>query len=726
MNDLEFLFSPRSVAVVGASSDARRIGGLPIRYLREGGFRGNLYPVNPNRDFVQGLRAYPSLAAIDGPIDCAIVALPQEDVLAALRQAATRGVRSAVVFSTGFAEIGQEGRERQREITRIARESGMRVLGPNCLGVFNANAGAYLTFSGSFSDAVGRTGRLALVSQSGGYAGQLVHIARKRGLAFGLWATTGNEADIEAGEMLRYMADHDGVDVIVAYLEGVRSRSSFIAGLEAAQRKHKPVVVLKVGRSPAGAAAAASHTEALAGEDELYDTVFRMHGVHRAYSTEELLDVAYAASLRRFPRNAGLAVLTHSGGVGALAADYGADHGLDLPPTPAPVRAAIRALVPNASAANPVDLTAAASQDAQLLGRCLRLIGQAGACDSIFVFIGLLASLPQVEEGILHGLREAARALPGKVLAAAVLGPPELVARYEEAGFLVFEEPARAIVALAALARFSRAWGQFEAMTSEAAPGAPAIRNQARAVLPPAADAVAAAHRSLSEVEAKRIVSQAGIRVPEERVVTSAEQAAEAAASMGCPLALKIVSPDLAHKSDVGGVVLGLQAHQVAGAARDMDARIARERPDARREGFLLTPMVQGGVEFFLGARRDPALGPVLTIGFGGTAVELYRDVVTCLAPIDDEVVLKLIRTLRGYPLLAGFRGRPPGDRRALAGAAAALSRFFASHPQFACIEINPLLVLSEGAGVLALDAVVRLAPPHPSPPPSTTYQQLS
>lgn len=689
---LEHLFSPRSVAIFGASSDATRISGRPVRYLKEGGFAGRIFPINPGRAEVQGLPSFPSIGAIGDPVDAAIIALPPDAAMEAARAAAAHGVRQLVMFSAGFAETDAAGQARQAELKALSRQNGMRVLGPNCLGSYSVHSGAYLTFSGVFDDVNGTRGRFGMVSQSGGYAGEVLKHARGRGIEFGTWVTTGNEADIEFGEVLSALAQNPDVDAIVGYIEGIRAAGPFLDGLEAARRARKPVILLKVGRTATGAEAAASHTAALAGADEIYDMVFEEYGVHRARTTEDMLDVAYALRRGIYPPGRRLAIVTNSGGLGIQAADYASDDDLAVPPTPAQAQAAIMEQLPNASARNPVDTTGQVANEPEKLGFAVETMLATGAYDAAYVNIGLIGGLPFLADRLVRVFQQVAQAQPDTLIAVTVTAPPEVVAAYDAAGLLTFGEPARAIRAIAALAGIRRAWDRPvpAAVPSDNPPPALAMRG------------------ALSEVEAKHVLSAIGIPCPPEVLARDAAQAAAHAAPLGGSFAVKVVSADIGHKTDVGGVALNVPAASVERVVSEMDATVRAAAPGARIDGYLVTPMVSGGVECLVGVHNDPVFGPVVMFGLGGVAVELYKDVVVRPVPVSLDEARAMIRGIRGFPLLDGFRGAPPADIEALAGAITAIAGLAqANRETVQTIEVNPLRVMPRGKGVLALDAVI-------------------
>ncbi|MDR7156444.1 acyl-CoA synthetase (NDP forming) [Sphingobium xenophagum] len=690
-HQLDALLRPKSVAMVGASADVTRIGGRALRHLKEVGFPGEIYPINPARSEVQGLRAWPTIESLPVVPDCAVLTLPAEAVLPTIEACASRGVKGAVIFSAGFAEMGAAGAELQSRIRNVARKAGMRLLGPNCLGLYNMHANTFLSFSGIFDDVKGTAGRIGLVSQSGGYAGEVVKSALDIGLHFGTWITTGNEVDVGLGEALQFLVESDEIDVVVGYIEGVRDRDSFIAALATAHARRKPVILLKVGRTEQGAMAAASHTASLAGSDPVYDAVFERYGAYRARTTEEMLDVAYAASLGRYPRGRRLAILTNSGGIGVQAADFAADEDLVVSPASPALQQAIAALAPHGATENPIDLTGQVANDPPLFARALDAVLASGEFDMAYCNVGLIAGLPFIRDPLLTSMQDAANRHAQATVALSVTAPPDMVAAYSNAGYICVREPARAIAAMAALAHFPAAWDR-------ALPGTTALNDVPRI----------SAGSAFSEKEAKALLLQVGIVSPAEYVATDRDSAMAAASAIEAPLAIKIVSPDILHKSDVGGVALWIHPDDAPERIERMLREVAAALPDARIEGCLVSPMVAGGIECIVGINVDPVLGPVVLFGLGGVTVELLKDVATRLAPVDLTGAIEMIRSIRSFPLLNGYRGRPLADVTALAEAIVALSRFaVANAGVLTSLEINPLLVREQGIGVLALDAVI-------------------
>lgn len=693
---LDALFRPRSIAVIGASADADRIGGRPLRYLRDGGFQGAIYPVNPHRTTVQGLDAYPSVDAIPGVVDLAIVALSAELVPDALQACADKGVAVAIVFSAGFAEVGGAGVALQLRIGEIVRRSGMRVLGPNCLGAFDTASGFFGTFTQAFDSGFTAPGEVAIASQSGACGGHLAYLCRQRKIGIRYWVTTGNEVDIDLSESLLWLAHAPEVRVIVAYAEAVRDGPTFLKALAAARRNGKPVIMLKVGRSSAGARAAASHTGALAGTDAVYHAVLRQYGVYRAETIEQMLDLAYACSFGVYPPSATLGIVTVSGGVGVQMADAAERFGLATPALPPAAQDCIRAFLPFAGVNNPIDVTAQAVNDRSLIGRCIDVALAEGGYGALVCFFTSAPAVPAICETLLEALQAMRQRFPDRLIVLAFVAPTEIVRRFETAGFPVFEDVDRAIATIAALACFA---ASFAAHPAEGI--ADALQTPVLSAMPlPAV---------LDEHDAKQILREAGIFVPTEHLVADAAGAHEAAAAIGGSVALKIVSSDLPHKTEVGGVVLDLRSPAAAAAAAQaMLNRIGREHPAARLRGVLVSPMYGEGLETICGVFTDAVFGPVLMFGLGGIHVEVLRDVSFALAPLDRPDALRLVRSIRAQALLDGVRGGQPVDVDAIADVLCRLSDLAIAHRgSITEIDINPLRVFARGQGCVALDALI-------------------
>ena len=690
---LDSLLKPASVAVLGASADPTRIGGRPIAYMLQQKFAGRIMPVNPNRSEIQGLPAFASVADLPEVPDTAVVAVPGALAVDAVDQLGARGVRSAIVFTAGFAEMDAAGAAAQDRMMAAARRHGMRLVGPNCLGLFNAHVGFYPIFSSSLENGFPPPGRIGIASQSGAYGTHVFAIARNRGLGTPVCITTGNEGDVTVGDCIGWMAEDPDTDVICAYLEGVREADSFLEALAAARMAKKPVVVMKVGASAIGADAARSHTASIAGDDAVTDAVLRELGAVRARTTEEMLDIAACAVPRIYPAGNTLGVITISGGAGVLISDAADAVGLPLPPMPEQAQARLRAMLPFAAPRNPVDCTAQAFNDITLVGRFMDSMVEDGGYSSVLAFFTQVGGSPTIAPRLREQLRGVRERHPDRLFVLSVVAPEPMVRDYESDGFVVFEDPTRAVVAIEAMGRFGRAFA--------AAPD-PA---------PPAANPVALPAVTPDEAGAKRLLTSAGIASAPEAACADADAAVAAAERLGFPVVMKILSPDILHKSEIGGVLLGVADAGAVRAGFDILMQRARSHaPSAGIQGVLVARQLSGGVECIMGVHQDPVFGPVALFGLGGIFVEVMRDTVLHRCPFDPAVADRMIRSIRAAPILLGARGRPPADIAALATMLSRLSVFaHGAGPRLRSIDLNPVLALPDGA--FALDAVVELGP---------------
>ncbi|MBW0005364.1 MAG: acetate--CoA ligase family protein [Hyphomicrobiales bacterium] len=684
---LDALFRPRSVAVVGASTDPSKLGSLPIKFMLGAGFAGDIYPVNPRADTIQGLKAFSSVKSIGKRIDAAIIAVPKELSLAALADCAEAGAAAAIMFTSGFAEVDAAGASAQRDIAALAKRSKMRVLGPNCLGVVNFAEGMVASFHPAFALTEKRAGVIGLASQSGAFGGLSFSLARERGLSFSYCVTTGNEADIDIAECVSFLAQDPSTEVILLYLEGCRNGPALIDALDAARRNKKRVVAIKVGRTNAGAAAAASHTATLAGSDAVFDALFRQYGVYRAETIEEFLDIGLAAALGKAPRNEKLGLVTVSGGVGVLMADAATDLGLDVTALPEATQARVREILPYAGPRNPIDVTGQVVADPKLFERGLEIALAEGGFGSLVAFTGALPRNPEhapMLKAVYTSLRERHRDVS---LISAGLSTPQFRDELAALAIPSFEDPSRAVRAAAALRFFAHRAAEPAGAEKRDLPALPS--------------------GPIGEAEALRALGKAGIPAIECHLAIDAKSAIEAARKIGFPVVMKIASPDILHKSDIGGVLLGVASEaQVEKGFEELLACARRAHPEARIQGCLIAPKIEGGTEIVLGANLDPVFGPVVMVGLGGIFVELLRDVSLRLAPVGLEEAHAMLRELKGFKLLEGARGRPSSDKEAIARAIVDLSSFALAHAhEIVSCDINPFLVLSKGA--VALDAVI-------------------
>lgn len=689
MTNLSPFLSPTSVAIIGASDDPTRIGGRPIAYSLAAGFKGRLYPVNPRRETIQGLPAYGAIDALPEPVDLAIIAVPAAEVAETIDALALRDTRAAIIFSSGFAETGGEGAQRQADLVERARAAGMRLIGPNSVGLLNARIGHIATFSSGPEAGLSPQGRIGLMTQSGAYGTHILAQARARRVEIGQWISTGNEADIGAAEVIEAFALDPTIDLIGAHLEGVKDGPGLVRALDMARAAGKPVIVMKAGRSAAGQMAAAAHTASLMGQDSIFDAAIRQCGALRVETTTQMMDLLYGASRSRLPRGNGLGVITISGGAGVMMADAANAENLILPPLPDAAQADLLTRNPFASPVNPVDITAQAINDFGMITTFLTTMLAERSYDAFVGFFTTWGGSPSLGPKLRAALKEGTRSLDGRPFALVILAEPSAVAAFEDEGFLIFQDPSDAV---ATLARMARLRANLQARAADHSV--------------PSGDIPPFPREPISESAGKAILTAIGVAVLPEIIAESAEEAADAAEKFNAPMALKLVSPDILHKSEIGGVLLNVVGADGARNAWQVifDAA-SRHAPHARVEGVSIAPMAGPGVELIVGVQRDPIFGPATMVGMGGLYTEVLDDIAIRIGVVSVEQAMGMIRTLKGFPLLNGARGQAPLDITAAARAIAALSAY--AHQcadAFGNIEVNPLLV--QKAGCLALDAV--------------------
>ena len=690
-HSLESLLRPQSVAVIGASDNPARIGGRPIYSMLKDNFQGKLFPVNPNRDIVQGLQAYPNISSVPVPVDSAVISVPENVALQVIKECAESGVKSAVVFTSGFAETGTAGLDAQQQIAKIASDSGMRILGPNCLGVFNLSAGWFGTFANTLASKKIPTGPIGIVTQSGAYGGHLFTITQNRGVGTNYWVTTGNEVDIDVAEVIKFYASEPEIRVIISYAEGIKNGNRMREALQAARNAKKPVIFMKVGSTEAGARAAASHTASLAGEDAIYDGLFKQYGVYRAETTEEMADVAYACQFGRYPNGPKIGLQTISGGIGVQMADAASKKGFDVAPLPKSTQEKIIKLIPFAGVNNPVDFTGQVLNERKLLEDSMRFVIDEADYDSQILY---LASLPiseftkDISLEIFTALR---KRYPEELMFLSMIGPQESRKPYEEIGYPCFEDHSLAVRAMAALRYFAEVFKQGKQKVIPSTKG----------------NKLARLEKNISEFEAKSILSAAGIPANREFLTQSCEEAIEAQKTIDGPVVLKVASPDIPHKTEIGGVLLNLTTkEEVEESYQKLITNVQSNAPKAKIDGIIVAEMITGGIETVLGVTKDPVFGPTVMFGLGGVFVEVLKDVTFRVAPFGPEEAHRMIDEIRGRAVLDGARGAPPADLDALANAISKLSIFAAENSDtIQTIDINPFLALPKGA--LAVDALI-------------------
>lgn len=697
--DLSRFLDPRGVAVVGVSSEANRIGGQALRLLTDFGYGGKIYPVNPKYPEVKGLRCYPDLTAVPQPCDVALIAVSAQHVVGAIEQCGQAGIPFALVLSSGFSEIGDEGRALQEKLVAAARKAGVRVNGPNCLGLLNLKDGARIGFGGTSQLTSLKPGPMAMVTQSGGFGFGVVATAAYFGVGCNYAISTGNEADLTLLDWVADLIERPEVEIVVAFMEGVNDGRRLIEIGERALDLGKPILAWKVGNTPVGSQAATSHSARLTAGYELYRAAFRRGGLVEIRDVDDLVDYSKAFLMRKRPAGNRVGVLTLSGGAGVLLADRCVESGLELPALADATRAKLaKTLVSFASFNNPVDATAHGYNDNfASYGEAVRIVLEDPNIDQVVARVPRGKAARPWSEKLVKVLADSPKPL--------ILNWPtapddngDVLTWLEEQGVPCILGAGRAVQALAAITEFARkqrAWQQ-----DGRRPCTRAIERQPLDL--PAGAGTLGEHRS------KQLLSRYGIPVVNERLLQPAEIEALAAAPLPFPLAVKIESADIPHKTEAGAVRLGIQdLASLKQAAREVVAAAKRHQPGARIDGVLLQEMA-AGVEVIAGAVNDPYFGPTIAFGLGGVYTELLKDVTHGFAPFDAQSARAMIAGIKGAALLTGYRGRPALDVDALADTLARLSLLVADHAdRIAEIDVNPLFVRE--SGVVAADALIVL-----------------
>jgi acetyl coenzyme A synthetase (ADP forming)-like protein len=694
---LECLLYPKAVAVVGASMTPGKVGNAVVTNLVEGGFEGAIVPVNPGGGEYLGQKFYTSLEEYGKPIDCSVITVPTKAVKGAVASSLKAGAKAVAVITAGFKEVDHEGAMLEAEIAAMCKQAGARLMGPNCLGLINTHH----KFNASFANHMPKTGGISVLSQSGALCAAILDWAAARKLGLATLVSIGNKADLDEIDFLSAFADDPETKVVVGYLESIGNGDEFIRVAEAVATI-KPVVILKAGTTSAGSKAASSHTGALAGADIAYGAAFQRAGVIRADTFEGLFDLATALAMQPLPKGDRIAIITNAGGPGIMAADAVESAGLKVTTLEESVATALRSKLPAAaSVGNPIDVLGDADPSRYALA-------VEAAQDDPNVDAVLIILTPQAMTQPAETARAIAAAVKGEkpVLAAFMGGEDIMPGRDELVAHSLpdYPSPERAVVALKAMVDYSL-WRQRPARIVARFP---VNRRRVERVL---ARQIRSGRTYIGEAKAKDILRAYDFVVPDGRLVTTVEEAAELAPRLGYPLAMKIVSPDIIHKSDVGGVKLNLNSPiDVADAFELMMLRISRRMPDAFLEGVYLERMVPKGREVILGMTRDPQFGPMLMFGLGGIFVEVMKDVTFHLAPITSDEAMAMLMGTRSYKLLEGVRGEQGVDLQAIGEAIQRISQLVTDFPQITELDINPFIVGKPGEDSVAADARIQLA----------------
>lgn len=700
---LDPIFRPRSIAVVGASRTPATIGWQILDNLLRHGYQGAVYPVNPTADAVHSIRAYPSVEEIPGPVDLAVVVVPKQHVLPVVEACGRKGVGGLIVISAGFREVGGEGVERERALVEAVRRHGMRLVGPNCMGVLNTAPDVRM--NATFAPTMPPPGPVAFLSQSGAMGVTILDYAAEYGIGISQFVSVGNKPDVSGNDLIQYWAGDERTGVILMYLENFGNPRRFTRLAREITRR-KPIVAVKSGRSGAGARAASSHTGALASADVATDALLAQSGVLRVDTVEEMFDLAMAFSHQPIPRGRRVAIVTNAGGPGILIADACEAHGLEVAELAEETRARLREWLPEeASVGNPVDMIASAT--AQSYRRAVEAVLADACVDAVIAtFVPPLGVRQEdVAEAIVAAVGEGAE----KPVLAVLMGReglPQGLAELNAAGIPGYRFPESAARALAAMYRYRRWLERPAGEVREAEADRAAVEEIV-------SRARAEGRAKLSETEVMRVLEAYGIPVAPYAVARGEDEAVAAAEAMGFPVVLKVLSPRIVHKSDVGGVVVGVaDADGVRGAfgrlVHDVPARAGIGEDEV--EGVLVQKMVSGGKETIVGMQADPSYGPLLMFGLGGIYVEALGDVVFRVHPVSDVDAREMVRAIRGRKLLEGIRGEPATDLAAIEDVIQRVSQLAGDFPMIRELDVNPWVALPQGG--VAVDGRISVEVP--------------
>ena len=712
MHELDAVFSPKSVAVVGASTTPGKVGHDIFANILRGGYSGTLYPVNPKARSVLCVHAYPTIKEIPDKIDLAMIILPPPLAIKAVQEAAEIGVKGVVIVSAGFREIGGEGAEMEDRIVSICKQAGIRMVGPNCLGVINPLP--EIRLNASFSTRMPAPGKISFISQSGALCTAVLDFAADRNFGFSKFISIGNKADVDELDLLHYLHEDPNTEVIMIYLEELRRGRDFIetAKVITAGYRRTPIVVIKSGRTRAGATAAVSHTGALAGSEAVYDAIFKQTGIIRAESIHELFDFAGAFAYkeesalgklkRKIPRGNRVAIITNAGGPGIVATDMTVSSGLELARfNPKTIEALTRHLPKTANLNNPVDVIGDASYDRyeNALAAVIRDEDVNGA---------LVILTPQSMTNALATAEAIVRVARGsnKPILSCFMGIIDVspgIRYLQEHGYPVFNFPEDAAKAFGALYEYSR-WLNRKILPQFTFEH---DRKQAEAIIQ---SSLAAGKTYLGELDGTELLKCYGFHVLPTKLAKNDDEAAAIAEDMTFPVVMKIVSPQILHKSDAGGVIVGLKnQEEVKSAFNRIVDSAAKYDPSAVIDGVLIQKMALPGTETILGMNRYPVFGPLLMFGLGGIYVEAFEDVVFRLAPVGRNEARRMIHEIKGFKLFEGFRGRPRSDLEVINKALVSLSDMVMNHPEISEMDINPLMVHEQGKGATVADCRIVL-----------------
>jgi len=698
--DIKPILSPESIAVIGASRRSGAVGNRIVKNILESGFKGPIYPVNPKADKIHGLRCYPSVLKVEGDIDLAVVAVPARIVPEVVEEAGIKGVKGLIVISAGFREIGEEGAKLEKEIVALCRKYGMRMVGPNCLGVINTSVPMNTTFASSQPI----PGNIAFLSQSGALCTAVIDWAPKEGLGFSVIVSLGNSADLNVVDFIEALREDENTRVIACYIEGISEGDRFVKVVGEVSRK-KPIVILKAGLTSMGIRAVSSHTGSMAGSAVAYSTVFKRIGVIQVDSVEELFNYARAFASQPIPEGRGLAILTNAGGPGIVATDSCEKSGLRLAWLSQETIEKLRAILPEqASIINPVDVLGDAS--AERYKQALQILLDDPGVNSVIVILTPQAVTQPVKTA--KAILNVYRSNPKKPILAVFMGGEavaEAVKILRNNGIPVYEFPEEAVKTVEGMVRYA------EYLREPLEQEIPEFERDLDTVRRIIERARLEGRTVLLGPEARLVMKAYGLKVPESGFAQNVRQALAIANKIGYPVALKVVSPHILHKTDVGGVVLNISSDYELEEAYDSIMRnVAALMPQARIYGVEVQEMAPRGKEVIVGMHRDMQFGPLIMFGLGGIYVNLIKDVSFRLAPISRKEAYDMVTETKAYTLLRGFRGEPPSDIDSVVDTLVRVSRLALDFKEIADLDINPLIVYERGKNSLALDVKITLS----------------
>ena len=700
--DLSPLLNPKSIAIAGVSRDASRIGGRIFKYLGNHGYKGNIFPVNPKYEEIEGIKCYPNTASIPSEIDVILVAVPEQSVISVLEEAGKAKVKSAIIYSAGFSEIGEEGKRKQQKIKQIAGESGMLICGPNCVGIIGFHHKIAMSFSQFLDASKLIPGNIAFISQSGALGGALLNRIQDQSIGISYFISTGNEAVLESSDFMEYLLNEPSTTVMMALIEGIKDAEKFLRVADLAIRKKKPIVVMKVGKTESGGKAASSHTGSMTGSDRVYDAVFKQKGILRVDEIDDLYLTASALAKCRRPRGNRVGIITTTGGGGVILTDKLVEMGMDIPALSPDTAAKLKETKASFGiVSNPLDLTAQVVNDPLLFPKSIESFVQDENLDIIVVALAMVGGEKSRERASY--IIQASHATEKPIVtwwASGSLSTPGMK-MLEESQVPLFTSPHRAVEALNALVQYS----QFLRNYNDE--GKPTISSSVDNPLKNMTF-LSTSYGSLTEDEGREILSYYGIPIPKGGVSKNLEEAKKIASKLGYPLVLKIVSPQIKHKTEAGGVKLNIRnEEQMVGAYQDIMRSTMNYKPDAEVKGVLVQEMVPPGKEVIVGMTLDPQFGPMVMFGLGGIFVEILKDFSLRHAPLRERDAWEMVKEIKGYKILEGFRGEKQADLGAIVSTLLTLSRMAIDLKNvFSEVDINPLVVYPDRGGVKAVDCL--------------------